>query len=148
MATAQVFGTMIDSEAVGDAATTKFEVAKFDSDPWVKKNMAWDSDGNLGGPTTINAILDNAKDSKYLTVQVRNTQETNSFYKLLQKALNKQNHNKEGVFDHFTLDVIFDGIRRSVRIKNPIVKVTKTAKENNVNFIIFTVTTKTEPSRS
>jgi hypothetical protein len=148
MATAQVFGKMLDNEGVGDAAETKFEVAKFDSDPWTKKNMAWDSDGNLGGPTTINAILDNAKDSKFLTVQVRNTQEMNSFYKILQKALNKTNHGKEGVFDHFTLDVIFDGIRRSVRFKNPIVKITTTAKENNVNFVIFTVTTKTEPFRS
>jgi hypothetical protein len=72
MAAGTAYGVMIDNEAMSDKARIRFDVAKFDSDPWAKKNMSWDSDHGLT-EGMIGYLLDNAVDSKLLTIQVKTT---------------------------------------------------------------------------
>ncbi|HLA95249.1 MAG TPA: hypothetical protein VK612_05975 [Pyrinomonadaceae bacterium] len=142
MAAGTAYGVMIDSEATDGKARIKFDIAKFDSDPWVKKDMKWDSDHGLH-EGMINYLLDNAVDSKLLTIQLKTTEDT-TVYDVLKVANKKKNQaaDKEGVLDYFQLNIVIEGMRHSVRFDQPSVEVVKPHSENRINYIIFSVKTK------
>lgn len=143
MSQGKAYGVLIDNES--SDPRTKFDIAKFDSDPWAKKNMAWDSDHGLA-EGMIGYLLDNAVDSKILTIQLKTTSDP-TVYDVLKRAnnLKKQGANKEGVLDYFQLNIVIEGRRRSVRFDEPVVDLVKPHSENKINYLIFTVKTKKKP---
>ena len=147
MAEDRAYVVMIDSES--SKPRTQFDVEKFDSDPWAKKNMAWDSEvAGINSVSVIKAILDNARDTKLLTVQFKTTSDT-KVYQMLAVAnkMKRKPADKEGVLDYLQLNVVHDGTRYSILFKEPVIDFYKPVKENKINYVIFSVKTKSEPKR-
>lgn len=143
MATAKVYGVLIDRES--STPRTVFDIAKFDSDPWAKKNMKWDSEAGLG-ESIIGHLLANAVDSKILTIQLKTDLKV---YSLLRKAnkLKSKDAGKEGGLDYFQLNIVIEGKRRSVRFDQPVLELYKPLKENDIDYMIFTIKTSKKPTK-
>lgn len=141
----RVYGVMVDSEGKEGRSRIEFEIAKFDSDPWVKSGMQWDSD-NLG-EETVKYLMHNIEDAKIMTIQVKTTEDSRP-NEILRRAKNLGwKANEEGILDYFQLNIKFEGAkRRSIRFEKPTIELFQPHKENNINYLLFTVKTKVNPN--
>ncbi len=151
MGNVKVYGVMTDTEGVvkdkDDRSRIEFDIAKFDSDPWATRGMKWDSDNLNEG--TVGYLIKNIEDSKIMTIQLKTTGDPRP-NAVLRRAKNMKGNGwkaVEGVLDFFQLNIKFDGSnRRSIRFAKPTVELFQPHKENNINYLIFTVKTTETPN--